>query len=102
MYPEIVVTSIYLSHMEDTPAINIAQVTHDEETRKARTYKMPTFTEDQQQVVFHKDGPMRVCVGPGSGKTASLTGRIHELIRKGVPTEFLLMTRRSVSAWDQT
>ena len=155
MYPEIVVTSIYLSHMEDTPdnlvpgfettckkssnvhcidyatyyekgvfqyrimkqeiekvvttpqdkicygcmwenlchtpAINIAQVTHDEETRKVRTYKMPTFTEDQQQVVFHKDGPMRVCAGPGSGKTASLTGRIHELIRNGVPAEFLLM-----------
>lgn len=55
-------------------------------------YRIPTFTEDQIQVVQHVDGPLRVCAGPGSGKTATLIGRIQYLVEKvGIDPAFLLV-----------
>lgn len=55
-------------------------------------YVMPSFTEEQLNVVTHLNGPMRVCAGPGSGKTATLIGRIKYLIEeKGITPEFILV-----------
>lgn len=55
-----------------------------------KAYEIPTFTLAQQQVIQHESGPMLVLAGPGSGKTATLVGRIRELIRKGVAPEAIL------------
>ncbi|AOZ97862.1 ATP-dependent helicase [Butyrivibrio hungatei] len=53
-------------------------------------YQMPTFTETQQKVINKIDGPLLVCAGPGSGKTATLVGRIKHLLDCGIEPEFIL------------
>lgn len=54
-------------------------------------YHMPIFTEKQNEVVCHNLGPMLVCAGPGSGKTATLVGRAQRLIACGVIPECMLI-----------
>lgn len=41
-----------------------------------------SFTPSQEEVVYHKDGPMNVIAVPGSGKTFSLVQRLINLLRK--------------------
>ncbi len=56
------------------------------------SYKMPSFTEDQMHVVRHKDGAMCVCAGPGSGKTATIIGRIKYLVEEcNIDPHFMLV-----------
>ena len=51
------------------------------------------YNEAQLQAVRHRDGPMLVIAGPGSGKTAVITGRTWRLIREGVsPSSILVVT----------
>ena len=51
------------------------------------------FTKAQTEVIEHMDGPIRVCAGPGSGKTATLVARVQRLIEKGIrPEEILAIT----------
>lgn len=60
---------------------------------KEPVYQMPQFTEEQQRVVNHLNGPMRVSAGPGSGKTATLVGRVKKLIDLGIyPKQILVVT----------
>ena len=54
------------------------------------SYAVPEFTASQMKVVTHMEGPMRVVAGPGSGKTATLVGRIRHLIEEGIPAEYIL------------
>jgi DNA helicase-2/ATP-dependent DNA helicase PcrA len=50
------------------------------------------MNESQQQAVLHKDGPMLVIAGPGSGKTLVITERTKRLIeQEGIPEEQLLV-----------
>ena len=53
-----------------------------------------TFNESQRQAIVHKDGPMLVLAGPGSGKTMVLTHRVQHLIEQhGIhPSKILVIT----------
>ena len=50
----------------------------------ASVIPMETLTESQKTAIFHKDGPLLVLAGPGSGKTRVITCRIAALIEAGV------------------
>ena len=47
--------------------------------------KTPSLTDAQQEAVEHKNGPLLVLAGPGSGKTTVVTRRIANVIASGVP-----------------
>ncbi len=56
-------------------------------------YHIDELTESQQIAVSHKDGPMLVLAGPGSGKTRVITHRIAQLIHSQVePRSILALT----------
>lgn len=48
------------------------------------------YTLNQKKVIEHMDGPLRVCAGPGGGKTATLVARMQNLIEHGVLPEHIL------------
>lgn len=53
---------------------------------------MVKLNETQQQAVLHKEGPMLVLAGPGSGKTLVITRRVKHLIEKEhIPEEQILV-----------
>lgn len=56
------------------------------------------FTNDQQEAINCKQGPVIVCACPGSGKTTVLIERVKKLIADGVPPESILLITFSKSA----
>ena len=57
------------------------------------------YTVNQKEAISYKGGPMRVCAGPGAGKTEILVARIAHLIMEGIsPSKILAITftRRAV------
>ncbi len=57
------------------------------------------FNEAQQKAIAHREGPMLVLAGPGSGKTAVITRRVLELTKQGVaPGNILVITFTKAAA----
>ena len=57
------------------------------------------FNREQETAVSHKDGPMMVLAGPGSGKTTVITHRIMRLLEQGVsPSGILVITFTKAAA----
>ncbi len=48
------------------------------------------LNKKQKEAVLHSDGPLLVVAGAGAGKTKTITHRIMNLIKKGVPPEKIL------------
>lgn len=61
---------------------------------------MASFNEEQKKAITHKDGPMLVLAGPGSGKTLVITYRTKWLIEQaGVsPSHILVVTFTKAAA----
>lgn len=55
---------------------------------------MQKFNDEQYRAVRHRDGPMLVLAGPGSGKTAVIVGRVkHLILDEGIdPHNILVLT----------
>ena len=47
-------------------------------------FSTANLTESQNKAVWHKDGPLLVIAGPGSGKTRVITNRVAALVSQGV------------------
>ena len=57
------------------------------------------YNEAQKIAIAHREGPMLVLAGPGSGKTAVITRRILELIKSGIaPGNILVITFTKAAA----
>ncbi len=57
------------------------------------------YNESQQKAIEHREGPMLVLAGPGSGKTAVITRRVLELTKAGVaPGNILVITFTKAAA----
>lgn len=57
------------------------------------------FNEAQTAALSHKDGPMMVLAGPGSGKTTVITHRIKKLLELGIsPSSILVITFTKAAA----
>lgn len=57
------------------------------------------FNKEQRQAIRHKEGPLLVVAGPGSGKTTVIVNRTKELIQKGVePDSILVITFTKAAA----
>ena len=57
------------------------------------------FNEAQTEALSHRDGPMMVLAGPGSGKTTVITHRIFRLLEAGVsPSGILVITFTKAAA----
>lgn len=55
------------------------------------SYVLPDYTAEQQAVISSHNGPMVIVAGPGSGKTATLVGRVKAMKDAGIRTEKILV-----------
>ncbi len=60
------------------------------------------YNDSQLRAIRHKDGPMMVLAGPGSGKTAVITQRTAQLITEGgvEPSHILVITFTKAAAME--
>ena len=48
------------------------------------------LNKEQREAALHTDGPLLIVAGAGAGKTKTITHRIVNLIKQGVPPEKIL------------
>lgn len=62
------------------------------------------WTPEQHAAIHHQRGPLRVIAGAGSGKTATMTEHIAQLIRSGVarPEQIVALTFTNAAAGELT
>ena len=77
-------------HKRLCDTVKATPVLEEEVEFQPSTYTLPNFTSTQKEVISHKEGPCLVCAGPGSGKTATLVGRIKALLDSGIDPEYIL------------
>lgn len=65
-------------------------ITIKKDGKSVEKKKNISFSKEQKLVINHRNGPLRVCAGPGSGKTAVLVERIQRLVEFGVEPERIL------------
>ena len=62
------------------------------DTEHTLTVPSSTFTDAQKWVIAHRNGPLLVLAGPGSGKTTVLTNRVLAMTEEGgIPPEHILV-----------
>ena len=62
---------------------------------------MTKLNNEQQKAVMHRDGPMLVLAGPGSGKTAVLVRRLKFLVEEGIDPKGILVLTFSRAAAEE-
>lgn len=69
----------------------VKTVMRAEKKAEKQVYTLPDYSEEQKCVIAHKEGVLRVYAGPGSGKTATVVGRMYKLVSQdGIDPELIL------------
>ena len=80
----------------------VDEVSSEREEDEVKAYRIPSFTNPQLEAVETVNGPLLVCAPPGSGKTATIIGRIRYLIEKcGIPPQVMLVVTFTRKAADE-